>query len=123
MSKPYCGINSIIPVGYHPGKLSECVKANQVRRFGFYETSRKEVNELLASKKEKKRKIERKSYLISKLSSLTAQINKAKSHLAVTGSLAKTERSKALKRDAKENLPKLQERFAKYRKEYREDYN
>lgn len=118
MTKPYCGINSVIPRGYHPGDLDECAKASQVRRYGIHRTTLKEVNNALASKKEKKKIAERKSYLISKLSSMTALINKYNSYLNVTGSQSKSEKSKLLIKEAKENLPKIKEKYSKYRREY-----
>ena len=74
MSKPYCGIESKVPKGYHRATMQECIDNKQVRYYGLHKIDKR----LLEAPKQKKVSNKDREKQISKLIIVKAKVKKLK---------------------------------------------
>jgi len=109
MSKPYCGIETKVPKGYHRATMQECIDNKQVRYYGLHKIDKK----LLEAPKKKRISNKDREKQIGKLIIVKAKVKKLKEKIDDTDDVDEKavlkDQLKALKKEGVEISDKLKE--------------
>ena len=109
MTKPYCGIESKVPKGYHRATMQECIDNKQVRYYGLHKIDKR----LLEAPKQKKVSNKDREKQISKLIIVKAKVKKLKEKIEDTDDVDEKavlkDQLKALKKEGVEISDNLKE--------------